>query len=69
MKQKPKPKKRANFLIHVEYISIMITIIGGYIMIQNRAESQIKETRDMIQKQVERSDKLYEMFIDLVKRK
>ena len=41
---------------HVEFVVIFITLLGGYFMIDNK-----------IERQGERTDKLYEMFIDLLK--
>lgn len=42
--------------IHVEFLVIFITLLGGYFMIDSK-----------IERQSQRSDRLYEMFIDLLK--
>ena len=46
--------------IHVEFLVLLLTIIGGFYLLDGKIERglQIQSTR---------SDRLYEMFIDLVK--
>lgn len=41
---------------HLEFVVIFVTLLGGYFMIDSK-----------IDRQCERTDKLYEMFIDLLK--
>ena len=45
-----------NWSIHVEFLVIFITLLGGFYLFDSKVE-----------RQGERTDKLYEMFIDLVK--
>ena len=45
-----------NWLIHAEFVIVFITLLGGFDMIENK-----------VSQQSQRTDKLYEMFIDLVK--
>jgi len=46
--------------IHVEFLVLFITLIGGFYLLDGKIERGI-------QVQSARSDRLYEMFIDLVK--
>lgn len=43
---------------HVEFIVLLITLIGGFYLLDGK-----------IERQSSRTDRLYEMFIDLVKEK
>jgi hypothetical protein len=49
---------KINWSIHAEFVIIFITLLSGYFMIDSK-----------IERQSERTDKLYEMFIDLIKDK
>ena len=49
-------KTEKNFSIHIEWALLMITLIGGFYLIDAK-----------IDRQSERTDRLYEMFIDLVR--
>lgn len=42
--------------IHVEFAVLLVTLLGGFYLLDGK-----------IERQGERTDKLYEMFIDLVK--
>jgi hypothetical protein len=42
--------------IHAEFIVLLITLLGGFYLLDGK-----------IERQSERTDKLYEMFIDLIK--
>lgn len=43
---------------HLEFMVLLITLIGGFYLLDGK-----------IERQAERTDRLYEMFIDLVKEK
>ena len=49
-------KIEKNWSIHAEFVIVFITLLGGFYMIENK-----------VSQQSQRTDKLYEMFIDLVK--
>ena len=46
------------WISHVEWITIMVTLIGGFYILDGK-----------IDRQSSRTDRLYEMFIDLLKQK
>ncbi len=48
------------FTSHVEFMVLLITLIGGFYLLDGKIERQGE-------RQGERTDKLYEMFIDLLK--
>jgi hypothetical protein len=43
---------------HIEFMVLLVTLIGGFYLLDGK-----------IERQSERTDKLYEMFIDLLKNK
>lgn len=45
-----------NWSIHMEFVVLLVTLIGGFYFLDGK-----------IERQGERTDKLYEMFIDLIK--
>ena len=45
-----------NIVSHIEFIVLLITLIGGFYLMDAK-----------IEKQSSRTDRLYEMFIDLIK--
>jgi len=45
-----------NWVNHLEFIVLLITLIGGFYLMDAK-----------IERQSDRTDKLYEMFIDLIK--
>lgn len=45
-----------HWTIHAEFVVLLITLIGGFYLLDGK-----------IERQGQRTDKLYEMFIDLVK--
>ncbi len=45
-----------HWTIHAEFIVLLMTLLGGFYLLDGK-----------IERQGERTDKLYEMFIDLVK--
>jgi hypothetical protein len=67
-----------NWSVHVEWVVLMATIIGGIYVIDGKIHTQVSEMRSEMHAQTDRSDRLheaqtqridrlYEMFIDLVK--
>lgn len=55
---KSNPEQKNNWVSHVEWVGLMITIIGGFYLMDGK-----------IERQSARTDRLYEMFIELVKEK
>lgn len=51
-------ERQNNWVTHVEFLALLITIIGGIYMLDGK-----------IERQSQRTDRLYEMFIDLLKEK
>ena len=49
--------KSKDWLGHIEWVAMMITLIGGFYLIDGKIERQSCRT-----------DRLYEMFIELVKK-
>lgn len=49
-------EKTREIVHHLEWFTVLATIIGGFFLLSNRMDSQ-----------VQRTDRLYEMFIELVK--
>lgn len=49
-----------NWVMHTEFLALLISIIGGFYLLDNKIERGLNI-------QSARSDKLYEMFIDLLK--
>lgn len=45
-----------NWMVHVEFLVLLVTLIGGFYLLDGK-----------IERQSGRTDRLYEMFIDLVK--
>jgi glutamyl/glutaminyl-tRNA synthetase len=45
-----------NWINHLEFIVLLVTLIGGFYLLDAK-----------IERQSDRTDKLYEMFIDLLK--
>lgn len=55
------------WFIHVELVIVLITIIGGFYMIDNKIENHCSMLTARIDQVNSRTDQLYTMFIDLVK--
>lgn len=63
-----------NLSIHVEFLVIFFTLIGGYYLIDNKIDGQcfsqtsrIDQVNTRIDQANNRLDQLYTMFIDLLK--
>lgn len=52
--------KENNLLGHFEFIVLLVTLLGGFYILDGKIETNT-------QAQSARTDRLYEMFIDLVK--
>ena len=48
--------EKNNWFAHVEWVILLVTLLGGFYTLDNK-----------IERQASRTDKLYEMFIDLIK--
>lgn len=51
----------------IQALSIIATVIGSAYYIHCGIQSDIKTTNERIDQQSARTDRLYEMFIDLIK--
>ena len=47
-----------NWFVHIEWVVVLITLLGGFYLLDGK-----------IERQGARTDRLYEMFIDLLKEK
>ena len=52
--------EKQNWSIHAEFIVLLVTLIGGFYLLDGKIERQTE-------RQGQRTDRLYEMFIDVVK--
>jgi len=52
--------KEKNWGVHIEFAILFVTLLGGFYTLDAKIERQISA-------QSSRTDKLYEMFIDLLK--
>lgn len=50
------PRKIEHWLLHLEIFALLVTLIGGLYLLDGK-----------IERQGARTDRLYEMFIDLIK--
>ena len=57
--------KFSTIALHVELIVLFVTLIGGFFALKSKIETQ----GFRIDQQGQRTDKLYEMFVDLLKEK
>lgn len=48
--------EKRNLFVHIEWVVVLITLLGGFYTLDRK-----------IDRQVTRTDRLYEMFIDLIK--
>lgn len=69
-----------NWVMHTEFLALLISIIGGFYLLDNKIERglNIQSARSdklyealqaQAKSQGERSDQLYQMFVDLLKEK
>jgi hypothetical protein len=49
-------EKSTNYISHIEWIILLFTLIGGFYLLDGK-----------IERQSQRTDRLYEMFCDLLK--
>ncbi len=52
-----------NWINHVEFFTVLATMIGGFFLMMGRMDTLDQK----ISTQSQRTDRLYEMFIDLLK--
>lgn len=48
--------EQKNWFVHVEWVVVLVTLLGGFYLLDGK-----------IERQGARTDRLYEMFIDLLK--
>lgn len=51
-------ENKNNWFVHVEWVVVLVTLLGGFYLLDGK-----------IERQGQRTDRLYEMFIDLLKEK
>lgn len=51
----------------IQTLSVIVTIVGSAYYIHREVQTDIRSVRDEIKAQSARTDRLYEMFIELVK--
>jgi hypothetical protein len=59
--------KESNWFVHVEWVVVLITLLGGFYTLDSRIDMQATIAHERLLAQEARTDKLYEMFIDLVR--
>lgn len=52
-KDEQKNKKEKNWFVHAEFVVLMISLLGGFMLLDGK-----------IERQIQRSDRLYEMYCD-----
>lgn len=58
-----------NWLSHAEFVALIVTIIGSVYVMDGKIERQAERLDKHSQENSVRTDRLYEMFIELVKNK
>jgi hypothetical protein len=54
---------------HAEFLVLLITLLGGFYLLDGKIERQVDRSDRIFEAHAARTDKLYEMFIDIVKEK
>lgn len=54
---------------HVEWAILMVTMLGGLYFFESKFEARFQGFESSFEAQTVRTDRLYEMFIELVKEK
>ena len=52
---------------YIQFFTLFATMVGGCAFIHKEVKSFEKEIREDVKTQAARSDKLYQMFLDLLK--
>lgn len=56
-----------NWFVHVEWVVVLVTLLGGFYALDGRIDRQCERIDQRLLAQDQRTDRLYEMFIDLIK--
>jgi hypothetical protein len=56
-----------NWAIHGEFVVILITLIGGFYLLDGKIERQVERTDRLFESSCQRTDKLYEMYVETQK--
>lgn len=56
-----------SWISHAEFVITLVAVVGGVLLINSTNAAQISEVRQEIAAQAQRTDRLYEMFVDLLK--
>lgn len=58
-----------NWFVHVEWVVVLVTLLGGFYTLDGRIDRQCERIDQRLLAQDQRTDRLYEMFIEVVKEK
>lgn len=53
-----------NWTTHAEFLVLLITLLGGFYMLDGKIERQLIMLDGRILQQASRTDRLYEMFVE-----
>jgi hypothetical protein len=56
-----------NWFVHIEFVVVLVTLLGGLYILDARIDSQALVTHDRILAQEQRTDRLYEMWCETQK--
>jgi len=62
-------KSNNNWLTHVEFMVLLVTLLGSFYLLDGKIERQGDRMDSICQAQSSRTDRLYEMFYEVVKEK
>lgn len=51
------------WFVHFEWVVVLVTLIGGFYMIDSKIDAVRQDTSMRVASQCERTDKLYEMWV------
>lgn len=60
-------KTETHWASHLEFMILLVTLLGSFYLLDGKIERAIESSDRKFEFQTARSDKLYEMFIDLVR--
>jgi len=58
-----------NWFVHVEWVVVLVTLLGGFYTLDSRIDRQCERIDQRLLSQEQRTDRLYEMFIEIVRDK
>lgn len=57
--------EKNGWFVHVEWVVVLVTLLGGFYLLDGKIERSHERIDTMASQQAERSDRLYEMFIQM----